>query len=484
MLFSSLIFLQLFLPLTLLLYYGAGLLPHLSDGKKRQLKNGVLLFASLIFYGFNGLKYLLLMFAVITVNYLGGLLVSRPSFGPAARKRSLVLAVAVNLGILFYFKYFNMFRDILQDLSFLFTGRDPQAFVRVLLPVGISFYIFQGLSYVNDVYRQDTPPQKNILTFALFISCFPQLIAGPIVQYADVSAQLTDRRENGEQFAEGIRRFLYGLGKKVIIANTLAEVADPIWDLDISGIGAGLAWMAGLAYFFQIYYDFSGYSDMAIGLGKMFGLDFLENFRYPYLSESITEFWRRWHISLGTWFRKYVYIPLGGNRKGEARTLLNLIIVFALTGIWHGANWTFFFWGLYHVFWMILERLVLKEKLQGETGGIHFLNRLYAFLVVFIGWIFFRADSLPDAFCFIGQLFSFSAGDENVLSFLTLRVLLVFAAAVLGAGWIQRKIGDRAKTVNARRNRIPERVYLILLLLACIVMLTNANYNPFIYFQF
>ena len=485
MLFSSLIFLQIFLPLTMAAYYGIRLLPASSPEKKRRRANTVLLISSLIFYGFSGLKYLLLMLAVILLNYCGGLLVSGEKT-PKAKKLFLAGTVVLNLGLLFYFKYFNLFRDLYGQVRALFGG-EPEAFVRIVLPVGISFYIFQALSYVIDVYRGDAELQKNPFDFALYVSCFPQLIAGPIVQYSDISAQLTGRNENAEQFGEGIRRFLYGLAKKVLIANTVAEIADGIWALEVGKIGAGLAWLGALAYFFQIYYDFSGYSDMAIGLGKMFGLDFKENFRYPYLADSVTDFWRRWHISLSSWFRNYVYIPLGGNRKGESRTVFNMAVVFFLTGVWHGANWTFFFWGAYHGIFRIAEYcLTKKSRESGEKREKRFRlpGQIYTFLVVLVGWIFFRADTLPDAFAFIGQLFSARGVDETVVSFLSFRRLLALVSAFLGLGFFQeygRRFLDGVQRVT---RGILEKIWLLVLLALCILLLTNSNYNPFIYFQF
>ena len=485
MLFSSLLFLQIFLPLTLALYYGIGLLPASSPEKKRRRKNAVLLLASLVFYGFSGLKYLLLMLAVILLNYFGGLLVERGKT-PAARKGFLAGTVILNLDLLFYFKYFNLFRDLLGQVRSLFGG-EAEAFTRIVLPVGISFYIFQALSYTIDVYRGDAELQKNPLDFALYVSCFPQLIAGPIVQYSDVSAQLTVRHENTEQFAEGIRRFLYGLAKKVLIANSVAEIADGIWALEVGKIGAGLAWLGALAYFFQIYYDFSGYSDMAIGLGKMFGLDFKENFSYPYLADSVTDFWRRWHISLGSWFRKYVYIPLGGNRDGEGRAVLNMAIVFFLTGVWHGANWTFFFWGVYHGFFRIVEYCLTKKSRRNKRSRrrrFRLPGQIYTFLVVLIGWIFFRADTLPDAFAFVGQLFGTRAVDETVLSFLSFRRLLALVCAFLGLGFFQEYFRNVLDGLQRVTRGILEKIWLLFLLFLCIMLLTNSNYNPFIYFQF
>ena len=485
MLFSSLLFLQIFLPVTLAAYYGIGLLPASSPEKKRRRKNAVLLLASLVFYGFSGLKYLLLMLAVILLNYVGGLLVSRGKT-EGSRKLFLALTVILNLGLLFYFKYFNLFRDLTEEIKSLFGG-ESEAFMRIVLPVGISFYIFQALSYTIDVYRGTAELQKNPLTFALYVSCFPQLIAGPIVQYSDVSAQLSNRSENVEQFSEGIRRFIYGLAKKVLIANSVAEIADAIWALEVGKIGAGLAWLGAVAYFFQIYYDFSGYSDMAIGLGKMFGLDFKENFRYPYLADSVTDFWRRWHISLGSWFRNYVYIPLGGNRDGEGRAVFNMAVVFFLTGVWHGANWTFFFWGVYHGFFRILEYCLTKKPLDSARSRrrrFRLPGQIYTFLVVLIGWIFFRADTLPDAFAFVGQLFGTRGVDETVLSFLSMRRLIALVCAFLGLGFFQEYGRPVLDKVQKATRGILERIWLLLLLALCILLLTNSNYNPFIYFQF
>ena len=485
MLFSSLLFLQIFLPVTLAAYYGIGLLPASSPEKKRRRKNAVLLLASLVFYGFSGLKYLLLMLAVILLNYVGGLLVSRGK-AEGSRKLFLALTVILNLGLLFYFKYFNLFRDLTEEIKSLFGG-ESEAFMRIVLPVGISFYIFQALSYTIDVYRGTAELQKNPLTFALYVSCFPQLIAGPIVQYSDVSAQLSNRSENVEQFSEGIRRFIYGLAKKVLIANSVAEIADAIWALEVGKIGAGLAWLGAVAYFFQIYYDFSGYSDMAIGLGKMFGLDFKENFRYPYLADSVTDFWRRWHISLGSWFRNYVYIPLGGNRDGEGRAVFNMAVVFFLTGVWHGANWTFFFWGVYHGFFRILEYCLTKKPLDSARSRrrrFRLPGQTYTFLVVLIGWIFFRADTLPDAFAFVGQLFGTRGVDETVLSFLSMRRLIALVCAFLGLGFFQEYGRPVLDKVQKATRGILERIWLLLLLALCILLLTNSNYNPFIYFQF
>ena len=481
MLFSSLLFLQIFLPLTLAAYYAVHLFRGISEAQERNYKNTVLLIASLVFYGFGGIKYLFLMLAVIGINYFGGFAVRPARKGEKGSRPALVIVLILNLSLLFFFKYFNLFTDSLLAFVRLFRKETEWNLIRVVLPIGISFYIFQALSYVIDVYRGQTGVRKQFRDFALYIACFPQLIAGPIVQYSDVAAQISRRRETLDEFTEGIRRFLYGLAKKVLIANTMAEVADSIWALPVKGIGAGLAWMGMLAYTFQIYFDFSGYSDMAIGLGHMFGFRFKENFNYPYISASVQEFWRRWHISLSSWFRDYVYIPLGGSRCETRKIYRNLIIVFFLTGVWHGANWTFFAWGLYHGLFLILERAFLGEKLKKWPKV---LTRLYTMLEVMIGWILFRSDSLGQALQFIGQLFARRTVDETVISFLSMRVIIIFAAAVLGSGLIQKLFTKLAKNRTAAWLRIPERCFLLAMLVLCILSLISNSYNPFIYFQF
>ena len=340
MVFSSMIFLWLFLPLVLFFYF-------ISNNK---LKNIILLIFSLIFYAWGESKYILLMLLSIFINYLFGILIDK------FRKHDklfLVLAVITNLGLLGYFKYFNFFVNVVNKIN----GETLVGFRDIVLPIGISFYTFQILSYVIDLYRKEIKVQKNILNLALYVSFFPQLIAGPIVKYKDVDNEINNRKVDLKLFASGVRRFVYGLGKKVLLSNTLALVVDTIYSYNVSQLNTPLVWIAIIAYTFQIYFDFSGYSDMAIGLGRMFGFHFLENFNLPYISQSITEFWRRWHISLSTWFKEYLYIPLGGNRKGKIRTYLNLFIVFFATGLWHGASFNFIAWGLYYGVFLIIEKL-------------------------------------------------------------------------------------------------------------------------------
>ena len=353
----------------------------------------------------------------------------------------------------------------------------------MVLPIGISFYIFQAMSYVIDVYRDKAKPQVNILNFALYVSLFPQLIAGPIVQYSDVEEQLTKRTEDMIKFSDGIKRFCYGLGKKVILANTLAEVADKIWENSTDSFGAGVAWLGMICYSLQIYYDFSGYSDMAIGIGKMLGVEFKENFNYPYTSKSVSEFWRRLHISLSSWFKEYVYIPLGGNRKGLIRTLFNLFIVFLLTGIWHGANLTFFFWGIYYAVILIIERLFLKNVLDKNKWKV--VNVIYTVLLVMIGWVFFRSDTFEYAFSFIGRLFTFGKFSLTVMNFLSMKVLLALILSILFSGILQRILKSKYEKIKDNvMVRISDIAIQMIILCYSIILIISGTYNPFIYFQF
>lgn len=390
MVFSSVIFLFLFLPVVLGCYY---LLPG------REAKNLWLIAASLLFYAFSGLWYVLLLFSVFC-NYLAGLFVS-------GRKSVLCTAVVVNLGILGVFKY----------LTFLVRTVDQLPGVAIpvpsiILPVGISFFTFQGLSYVIDVYRNERLKSTRFQDVLLYIALFPQLVAGPIVRYEDVAGEIQSRRRTLEQLAKGLRRFIVGLSKKLLIADVCGSVVTLIYSAERSVLDSRAAWLAAVCYLLQIYFDFSGYSDMAIGLGLCFGFHFKENFNYPHISASIQEFWRRWHISLSTWFREYLYIPLGGNRKGKAKTYRNKLIVFFCTGLWHGANWTFIIWGLWHGFFIVAEDAAKKLFGLGKHGKNRrnpvetVLKHLYTLLVVLIGFVIFRADNMGQAFSMIGAMFS------------------------------------------------------------------------------
>ena len=484
------IFLWVFLPAVILGNWILTLLFFRSRNARITAKNIFLLAASLFFYGWSGIWYLLLMGASITLNYAGGRLLSRDSRPESARRRCLFGIVFLNLLLLFVFKYFNLAVIITENLISGtpasipgMTGTGALGLPEIALPVGISFFTFQAMSYVIDVYRRDVPVQKSFSAFALYVSFFPQLIAGPIVRYHEIADQITGRQESAQKRAKGVRRFCYGLGKKVLLANTLASAADKIWALDIGQITGLTAWLGTLCYTLQIYYDFSGYSDMAIGLGSMFGFRFHENFHYPYTSGSIQEFWRRWHISLSGWFREYVYIPLGGNRKGLCRTILNILIVFLLTGVWHGANFTFFAWGLYYGVILILERLFLGFLLK--KNPIRILNHVYTMTVVMVGWILFRSDTLPEAFSIIRGLFVFGENDLLVMSLLNMRLIIFLVIGILFCGPVQKQMyfwyrrrKDRALTDAA------DFLLQLAILALSVLSLAGGSYNPFIYFQF
>lgn len=442
-----------------------------------KYRNYLLLAASLLFYAWGEPVYVLLMLLSVAINWGFGLSIDKAK---THQKLLLVCCVVANLALLGYYKYFNFFVDTIN--SFFSTEILPTK--EIALPIGISFFTFQALSYVIDLYRGNCRLQKNILNLALYISFFPQLIAGPIVRYADVDAQIANRTTSMEKFAMGLRRFLYGLGKKVIISNCMAEIADIIWGMSFPELTFMNTWIGAISYMLQIYYDFSGYSDMAIGLGLIFGFHFRENFQYPYLSRSIQEFWQRWHISLGSWFKEYVYIPLGGNRKGTIRTYINLTCVFFLTGLWHGASWTFVFWGLYHGFFQILERLGLNKFLKKHG----FISHCYSLLVVLFGWVFFRSESLIDSFRFILRMIApWHYGiTENffVSSVLTNYSCVVLILAIAGSGVIQG-ICSRFPSLRERwKYSIAELLFLCLIFCYSVMRLAAGTYNPFIYFRF
>lgn len=488
MLFSSIVFLWVFLPLVIMGNALLTFLPIASKAKRIQYKNYFLLACSLFFYAWGGISYVLIMLGVILLNYFGAYIVSGRQ--GRSRKSALVLTLVLNLSILFFFKYFNMLVAMVETIMalrdhtlqrgflaefFSLEGTGALQIARIALPIGISFFTFQAMSYVIDVYRDTVPPQTNILDFALYISLFPQLIAGPIVQYSDIANALKNRTESREDFLYGVQRFCYGMGKKVLIANTLGNVADQIWAMETDLLGAALAWLGMISYTFQIYYDFSGYSDMAIGLGRILGFRWKENFDYPYTSLSIQEFWRRWHISLSSWFKNYVYIPLGGNRKGQAKTCLNLLLVFLLTGIWHGANFTFVVWGLMYAVLLIIERLFLGRLLQ--KNRLKPLNWIYTMFFVMIGWVFFRSDSIVTAKHYIQQLVSPIPSPSSVLSYLSMQVILAFTFGVLGMGFLQRTFKKLEKLYDV----FAVQMAILVVSILCIIA---GTYNPFIYFQF
>lgn len=467
MVFSSLTFLCVFFPAVFLLYY---LLPSMPA------KNALLIISSLLFYAYGEPVYVLLMAGSASLNYLYGLWIGRAG----KKKPVLALAVGTNFLILGIFKYADMLIDTCNRL----TGAQFPL-IRVSLPIGISFFTFQALSYLIDVYRGQVKAQKNYAHMLLYISFFPQLIAGPIVKYHDIERQISNRTFDLEETAEGFRRFIVGLSKKVLLSNTAALAADAVFAAELAQVGALAAWIGAVSYLFQIYFDFSGYSDMAIGLGRMFGFTFQENFNYPYISCSVQEFWRRWHISLSTWFKEYLYIPLGGNRKGRARTYVNKLFVFFCTGLWHGADWTFVIWGLYHGLFLLLEGILPVKRLPRALGHV------YTMLVVCAGFVIFRADTLSQGAALIGKMFTglpagrdtmgFALQQINPLLVLVL-VICLFASCPLKS--LRSRLPGRWEKILARVGNPSAYVCSIALLVLCILSLSGGTYNPFIYFRF
>lgn len=470
MIFSSTLFIFLFLPSVLFLHF------LLRD----QYRNVFILLVSLFFYAWGEQVLVLLMMGSICINYLTGILISINQNKERPHIAQLVLygGVSINLLILGYYKYIHFFLDILSDIGLTIT-MDVSS---VTLPIGISFFTFQGISYLIDVHRRTVASQKSLINLGMYISLFPQLIAGPIVRYADINEEIEHRSISPELFKTGISRFILGFCKKVLIANNVGFIADTIFQIPVGELSTGLTWLGILAYSLQIYYDFSGYSDMAIGLGKMFGFNFKENFEHPYISTSVQEFWRRWHISLSSWFRDYLYIPLGGNRKGKYRTYLNLILVFFATGLWHGASWNFIIWGFFHGFFLIAEKLV---PFQLPTR-LSFLKRIYLLLVVMIGWVFFRAVDLTYALDYIIQMFAFTGGsNESPYEHLSSFVLFMFILGILFSMPLRKFIEQIGRQLLPKTffTTMLEIVYLLCFILA-IIELAQATYNPFIYFRF
>ena len=465
MVFSSLVFLCIFLPAVFLSYT---LVPS------KRVKNGILIVTSLLFYAYGEPVYVFLMIGSTIVNYFFGLLVEK---GKKGRRLKLGVAVFLNLLLLGVFKYAGMAAETVNQL--IGAGIPvPQ----IVLPVGISFFTFQAMSYVIDVYRGQVDAQRSYWKVLLYISFFPQLIAGPIVKYYDIALEIENRQQNLTEVAEGFRRFCIGLSKKVLISNTVALAADAVFALPVSRVNILTAWIGAISYLLQIYYDFSGYSDMAIGLGKMFGFHFKENFHYPYAARSIQDFWRRWHMSLSTWFKEYLYIPLGGNRKGKIRTCVNKMVVFFCTGLWHGASWTFVVWGLYHGVFLMIESFLPKGKKAPAL-----LGHLYALLVVTVGFVLFRADTLSQGLSMIAAMFTgFSFGEEMMsTAILQLTPLFLFmtAAGVICAApwkeWLEKKGRKLLPMVESFSYPVS-----IALLILCILSLSGGTYNPFIYFRF
>ena len=480
MVFSSVTFLFYFLPVVLLLYFFT------------RFRNVFLLLASLFFYAWGEVNFVFLLLISIIANYTCGILIERQS-SISTRRVALALGVVVNIGGICFFKYGNFLVENLNTiLSWIHVS--PVFLAPVHLPLGISFFTFQAISYLIDVYRKTCRAENNPLTLGLYISMFPQLVAGPIVRFNEIAEQLHQRSVNSDKFAQGVRRFVVGLGQKVIIANALAVPADAIFSLPPGNLTAAIAWTGAASYTLQIYFDFAGYSSMAIGLGLMFGFTLPENFNYPYISRSITEFWRRWHMSLSGWFRDYLYIPLGGNRLGVGRTYLNLIIVFFLCGLWHGASWTFVVWGLFHGAFLVLERIGLGKWLARAWGPFSYL---YVMIVVMVGWTFFRADNFDVAAAFIAAMAGLGKGNgiiSHVWQFLDREVILALIFGSLGAApiiplikrWLTRVDFSPGWKFGATPffQRCIETVSLSAILFLVIANLAAKTHNPFIYFRF
>lgn len=465
MLFSSITFIFVFLPTVLAVYY---ILPM-------RAKNLWLLAASLFFYFYGEPKYLILMLAVIASSYVFGLITERAK--GKARKAALSMSVIISLSFLIFFKYTDFF--ILTANSLFGSSLDP---LRLALPIGISFYTFQAISYNIDVYRGDTPAQKNIINLALYISLFPQLVAGPIVRYTDIARELKNRRCTLDDFSCGARRFVIGLSKKVLFANTFGTLCETFRASDDKSVL--FFWIYAVAFTLQIYFDFSGYSDMAIGLGRMFGFSFPENFRYPFISKSVTEFWRRWHISLGSWFRDYVYIPMGGNRVSKPRFFFNILTVWFLTGFWHGADWNFIIWGLYFAALLLAEKSI-PAKIKDKVPPI--ISHAYLMLVVVIGFVIFNADGIGSAAADLAGMFSgkYPLYSETALYYLR-SYLIPLAIGAVGSTPIIKTAGEKLVSgrLGSKAAVILEPVFILILLTAASAYLIDGSYNPFLYFRF
>lgn len=468
MVFSSTIFLFLFLPIIIL---GNFLF-------NQKYRNTFLFLGSLFFYFWGEKSLTIIMLSSILINYISGIGISYLQKQKRPVKPLLTLAIIANLSFLLYYKYFDFFLDNIAFFGFKSAFRDSE----IILPIGISFFTFQGISYLIDLYRTDVSCQKNIIHLGLYISFFPQLIAGPIIRYHDIANELKNRIITRNLFTEGLVRFIRGLAKKVIIANSLALVADQTFDIAPTDLPTASAWLGIICYTLQIYFDFSGYSDMAIGLGKMLGFNFKENFNYPYISKSIKEFWRRWHISLSTWFKDYLYIPLGGSRKGSFLTYRNLLIVFFITGFWHGASYNFIFWGLFHGAFLILEKskYLLIEKLP------NIIKHIYVLLVVIIGWVFFRAETFNDAIVYLQHLFT-PISDGNYTPFIYVNNYFVFVLclAIIFSTPIRKLISQKFNSEKLEAFQLISNYgFHLMLFLFSIMELGQSSYNPFIYYRF
>lgn len=466
MLFSSMSFIYVFLPIVMLVYLLA----------KKSLHNYILLFASIIFYAWGEPKYLVIMLLTIIINYIGAVTIEKYKKN---KKIILITTIFANLCFLIYFKYFNF---LIKNLNLIFHSNIN--ILNIIMPIGISFYTFQAISYIIDVYKGNCKAQKDIYKLSLYICFFPQLIAGPIVKYHDIADQIENRDVTFEKVTLGVQRFIIGLSKKVLIANTLGAVADKIFSQSPYCFSHLTAWLGAVAYSFQLFYDFSGYSDMAIGLGLIFGFKFLENFNYPYIAKSISEFWRRWHISLSTWFKQYVYIPLGGNKCGRTKTFRNLGIVFLLTGIWHGAEWTFILWGCWHGLFICLEKYFNIKDFE-NNHSLKWLLHIYCLIIVIIGWVLFRSGNITYAMQYLMNMFGFIHPQSINYEFTTgYYIDIVGWGVLIAAVFCSVPVFNKMLEIKSKILRGFINFYLLILFFLSTIIIASKTYNPFIYFRF
>lgn len=468
MVFSSLIFIFIFLPLVLVSYY---IVP-------RRLRNTVILLASLLFYAWGEPTYIILIIISILINYLGALLIRSNIKNKDKSKFIFITLLLIDISILFFFKYYGFAIECLGSI----IGLDLKV-KSISLPLGISFYTFQQISYIVDIYMQKIKPQRNLIDFAAYITMFPQLIAGPIVKYNDIHKQLANRKESINKFGEGVQRFIIGLGKKVILANNIGLIWTQVKEVNLNDLSVVLAWIGIIAFTLQIYFDFSGYSDMAIGLAKMFGFDFLENFDYPYISKSITEFWRRWHMSLGGWFREYIYIPLGGNKKGTLIQVRNLFIVWFTTGLWHGASTNFVVWGLYFGVILFIEKIYLKDLLKKIPS---IFSHIYTLIIVMIGWVIFDMNTLTDSGHYIKIMFGFGNNIfiDNLAKYILTNNFIILLIGLICSTKLIKIYMNKIKSTFRENDVFLITAINLLILIISTAYLVGASYNPFLYFRF
>lgn len=468
MVFSSLIFIFIFLPLVLVSYYIA----------PRRLRNTVILLASLLFYAWGEPTYIILIIISILINYLGALLIRVHIKNKDKSKFIFITLLLIDISILFFFKYYGFAIECLGSI----IGLDLKV-KSISLPLGISFYTFQQISYIADIYMQKVKPERNLIDFATYIAMFPQLIAGPIVKYDDIHKQLANRKESIDKFGEGVQRFIIGLGKKVILANNIGLIWTQVKEVNLNDLSVVLAWIGIIAFTLQIYFDFSGYSDMAIGLAKMFGFDFLENFDYPYISKSITEFWRRWHMSLGGWFREYIYIPLGGNKKGTLIQVRNLFIVWFTTGLWHGASTNFVVWGLYFGVILFIEKIYLKDLLKKIPS---IFSHIYTLIIVMIGWVIFDMNTLTDSGHYIKIMFGFGNNIfiDNLAKYILTNNFIILLIGLICSTKLIKIYMNKIKSTFRENDVFLITAINLLILIISTAYLVGASYNPFLYFSF